>query len=590
MSEKIKLIINDNRIKALIALFAVMCICNISTANILSVVLLLGLYYFFREKKNNGGISIKVLSGIFGFIMVACARGKIQEFLVYFEDKRSYTGFLVLSMMLCFIGMYLIFLQGLQLLYTVLPKIELLKEEKGEALTKKHIIYGILICMVAWAPYLLLNFPGVLTSDSVDQLSQAMGVSSYSNHHPWIHTLVIQLFYQIGFFFTQNPTISVAFYTVFQMLFLASIVSCFVVYLYNAGVKNKICIGILAYYTIVPYNAVYAITMWKDVLFGAVVFLFSVTIYYIYRMDRDKIAEKEGKKIFFFYFILGVATALFRSNGWYAVLLCIPVLTVVFKKYWKSLIIANMMIILSVCLFKGPLMEYYNVSSSDFVESLSIPIQQVARVVAEDKVLTDEQIAQIEQVVSLEALKEEYAPLVSDPIKDAIRDGNQQYLVDNKLDYFLLWVEIGIEHPVTYFEAYREGTEGYYYPDVQYWNVKCGVKENELGVEVVGLYNTNLAYIARVLYENWYRLIPIGGLLASIGSVVWLLWILIVYCIQKKEWKKLMVFLPVVAIWLSILVATPLWAEFRYIYSLFYTVPLFIVVALHREKKKEIAE
>ena len=44
-------------------------------------------------------------------------------------------------------------------------------------------------------------------------------------------------------------------------------------------------------------------------------------------------------------------------------------------------------------------------------------------------------------------------------------------------------------------------------------------------------------------------------------------------CIVKKRARLLMAFLPVVAVFLTLMISTPVYAEFRYIYCLFTTLP-----------------
>ena len=46
--------------------------------------------------------------------------------------------------------------------------------------------------LICWLPYFLTLYPGVVTWDSEWQVEQAIGLSSYSNHQPWIQTLMIK--------------------------------------------------------------------------------------------------------------------------------------------------------------------------------------------------------------------------------------------------------------------------------------------------------------------------------------------------------------------------------------------------------------
>ena len=72
--------------------------------------------------------------------------------------------------------------------------------------------------------------------------------------------------------------------------------------------------------------------------------------------------------------------------------------------------------------------------------------------------------------------------------------------------------------------------------------------------------------------------IPVFNLFFSNGAAIWLYMFLFGLCIAKKKYSQLILFVPVLAVWLTLLVATPLDNEFRYVYNVFATLPLMCVV------------
>lgn len=78
-----------------------------------------------------------------------------------------------------------------------------------------------LLCLLCWLPYFLYQYPGIMTPDSINQFEQVLHVMPYSNHHPWMHTLLIGAFYNLGYRLTGNMVIAMSFYTFFQMCLLA---------------------------------------------------------------------------------------------------------------------------------------------------------------------------------------------------------------------------------------------------------------------------------------------------------------------------------------------------------------------------------
>ena len=57
---------------------------------------------------------------------------------------------------------------------------------------------------------------------------------------------------------------------------------------YKEKLHPYFILGCLAYFALFPVNAFYAVTLWKDVLLGAVVLLFSLSIWKICREKGEK--------------------------------------------------------------------------------------------------------------------------------------------------------------------------------------------------------------------------------------------------------------------------------------------------------------
>ena len=172
-----------------------------------------------------------------------------------------------------------------------------------------------------------------------------------------------------------------------------------------------------------------------------------------------------------------------------------------------------------------------------------------------------------------------------DPIKTLVRQtGNQEYIAEHKVDYFKLWIELGIEHPSTYLKAQIDQTKGYWYPDIQYWVTTTMMKENSWGMYRDSKMPGCVLNIMRFV-ETLYKQIPILGLLWSIGFYTWTMILLAGVTICRK--KSIAPFFPVAAILLSLFIATPVQAEFRYSYAMMTTIPLFIMIACSEEKRQD---
>ncbi|MBO4899618.1 MAG: hypothetical protein J5509_04950, partial [Lachnospiraceae bacterium] len=149
---------------------------------------------------------------------------------------------------------------------------------RGSFITKRFFIRAgiIFVCLL---PFFLMNYPGTMTIDSYEQLNQARGIYPYYDLHPWAHTMFIGVMYRIGYAVTGSELAGIAAFTIAQMILLAISVSYSIESLAEAGLGKTGRIALLLGYLLYPYNVAYAITMWKDVLFGAAVLVFTVTLY-----------------------------------------------------------------------------------------------------------------------------------------------------------------------------------------------------------------------------------------------------------------------------------------------------------------------
>ena len=134
-------------------------------------------------------------------------------------------------------------------------------------------------------------------------------------------------------------------------------------------------------------------------------------------------------------------------------------------------------------------------------------------------------------------------------------------------------------------------TSGYWYADVQYWVYNCTwgditVDPNELGVvndpKLPSFVASGLKYLS-----GCYDIVPFYGLIWSIGLYVWALFAALALTILKK--RSILPFLPPIALWLSLLVASPVYAEFRYAYPIIITVPFLCAVSLFDAKEKPLS-
>lgn len=436
-----------------------------------------------------------------------------------------------------------------------------------------------LCCMFCWLPYYLYQYPGIMTPDSINQFEQILGVIPWSNHHPWVHTLVFGFFYHIGYALTGNMVTAVSVYTFFQMCLLAGSAAYFISTLRSHKIRPFILLLIMAFYALIPYHAVFSVTIWKDIPFAAATLFFSCAIL------RLSIQNSVNAKNLFVFMISGVMICLFRSNGWYAFLLALPFLLFGFRHKAKAVYPPLFAALLLAVIVKYPVMNAFGVQQPDFIESVSIPMQQITAVICNDRYLSEEERALIENVVDLTYIHELYNPTFADNIKELVRAGNQDYLTAHKNEFLKLWINLGLRYPGDYLTAYVKQTYGYWYPDSFYLVAEAeGVSATNLGVSHTPLIGGPLVIKAKEIAIKLGGMVPIYGTLWSMGVACWILLFSISVSVIRQDYNRLICYLPGIALLLSVLAATPVATEFRYVYFMVLCLPFYLLTAILPEE------
>ncbi len=436
-----------------------------------------------------------------------------------------------------------------------------------------------LCCLFCWLPYYLYQYPGIMTPDSINQFEQVLGVIPWSNHHPWVHTLVFGFFYRVGYALTGNMVTAVSVYTFFQMCFLAGSVAYFISTLRSHKIRPFVLLLIMAFYALIPYHAVFSVTIWKDIPFAAAVLLFSCAVF------RLSIQNRVCAGNLLVFLISSVMICLFRSNGWYAFLLALPFLLFGFRHKAKAVYPPLFAALLLAVIVKYPVMDAFGVQQPDFIESVSIPMQQITAVICNDRYLSEEERALIEEVVDLTYIRDLYNPTFADNIKELVRAGNQDYLVAHKNEFLKLWIHLGLRYPGDYLSAYVKQTYGYWYPDSFYLVAEAeGVSATNLGVSHTPLIGGPLVIKSKEIAVKLGSMVPIYGTLWSMGVACWVLLFSVSVSVIRRDYHRLICYLPGAALLLSVLVATPVATEFRYVYFLVLCLPFYLITAILPEE------
>lgn len=184
--------------------------------------------------------------------------------------------------------------------------------------------------------------------------------------------------------------------------------------------------------------------------------------------------------------------------------------------------------------FKISVLDALNVKQPDTIEALSIPAQQIARVVVEEKELTDEQKVLLNNIVDVEKIPEVYSSYISDPIKNLIREkSNQEYLRRHKSAFINLYIQLGLKYTIEYIQACVDQTRGYWNAGYSYWRWTTGVADNEFGITRI-IFSERMDSLRKEYMNLWEKSL-ILQIFLCIGVYVWIILILTCRTVIKKN-------------------------------------------------------
>ncbi len=464
----------------------------------------------------------------------------------------------------------------------ILKAVEFAGEKKN--LTHNDFSLKILLCYtciiyICCIPFFALNFPGVLTVDSLSQLGQVMGIVERSNHHPWIHTAIIGLFYNMGYGLTGSMYVGIACYTSFQILMVGLCVGYAVECMYEAGIKNGVRITILICFVMLPYNLMYAVTMWKDILFTMSVLVFTITVIRINSAlsDGTQVDKKYGTRDSVIFVISALFMCVLRHNGFYAFVATVLIWLFIKRKTHKRYMVLSAAVILVSLLCSGPLMKACSVAPGEYVYNMCMPLQQVGRVIATGEEIEPKQTEWLEKVNTLDYIRAGFDVQCADPMFAWVLDGDEEYFNSHKSEFIKIWFQIGLKHPLTYIKAFGDLTKGYWTPMNPQQTVYFGMSDNDLGLCLKPVIEGPVLIKINELLTKFYGIIPVYGTFYSMGSFFWLLLVLGAICIVSGNIHKLFAFLPSLMLTFTLFIATPLVADLRYGYALLVILPYLAV-------------
>lgn len=336
----------------------------------------------------------------------------------------------------------------------------------GERKQNKKIVFSWKILFViwlfmflCWLPSFLAYFPGICSYDFSIQMGQ-IETGNYSDHHPFMHTLLIEFCWKIGKEIFSSGTIGIAIYSILQMLILSFAFSYACYVLIQTGISKSLLIFLSFFCSIFPANVYMSVSATKDTIFSAFVLIFLMSCLMILRKEQAQ------KKYYIFYMVGAVGCIWFRNNGRYAILVSIVMIMLFFlfdkkqKKRYKTILWCSVVAFLIAMGSLHVVQNKIGCTQGDRREMLSIPIQQWARIVSLHKEELDSETYDfIVSCISEEGLFA-YDPHISDPVK---RYTNTTEILNQAGTFISTYIKLFFKYPNEYVNAFLIQNIGFYY-------------------------------------------------------------------------------------------------------------------------------
>lgn len=463
---------------------------------------------------------------------------------------------------------------------------------------KHPIITTIIFILLCRLPYIVIYFPFSATGDTYDSLCQFFNLDTswskdmvnlinpniyLNSHHPVFFTLLFGSVLKLGAAI-HSFALGAFLYTIIQTIFSTIIFTFIIYYMKKINIPLWIRITTLLFFGLIPIISSYTILAVKDTPSALFTLLYIVFLIQIVRNYNSIF----NSKIIIIYFIINMLLVmLFRNNGIITLIFSYPFLFILYKKYWKKLLIVFLIPITIYFSFNQIMYKVFDVSKGSPKEMLSIPFMQIARVVSVKgtKAFSKKDKLIIDKIIGFDDLGSRYMPNISDYVKDKYNKNTTKKDLKN---FFKVWFKYLWKYPNIYIESFINSTYQYFYPneDMEDFNLgldsRVALKFHINNIEKYQNTRINFLYIIKILSKT-----PIIGIFFHVACYTWFLLISCAYIIYKKNYKYLIPLSPLLSV-LLVCLASPLNGSIRYTLPIIFSLPTCIIVTYITYKESKI--
>ena len=184
-------------------------------------------------------------------------------------------------------GFWILIYLTLKSLFFLLEKERVIKKPEGkQSVYVKHFqLFGFLIILAGWLPWILMNYPGTSCPDGNLQLRQFLGDAEWAAGHPPLSSVIMGALFTFGRWIG-DANFGFFLYCFFQTCVGAWIFTYSLKKLLDMGIPSGWCtVGIL-FFAFTPFWGTYAQWFEKDLLYAAIA---ALQVVFLMEVDRKSV-------------------------------------------------------------------------------------------------------------------------------------------------------------------------------------------------------------------------------------------------------------------------------------------------------------
>ncbi len=459
---------------------------------------------------------------------------------------------------------------------------------RGASVRQLPYLFYFLVFSLSYTATLLAFFPGIINYDFQGEIVQYM-TGEYLASHPIFHSMLTGVLYQLGTVLFGSVTAGAAAYSIFQLLSLSAMYA-WCLWVIQKRVPLWAALLLTAAMAILPFNGVLAISTIKDALFTGLCAMLCVTLWEIAEAPAAFISSR--RKLIRLC-LISLLMCLLRHNAVFAVIpAAVAVIALCRGARRKAVIVCSVTLLL--CIGTPRLLQTVtNATEILSSELMSVPCQQLMRTAARATDLTEEEYEEISDWFH-DAIHR-YRPHFADPAKGSNFD--LQRYTEHPEEYWSVYLKYAKRYPRIYIEAFLANCMGIWHPDdTTHAHTMDGedwdyiyLRTGNIIPEMVGEVNAR-SYLPA--YRNWiynsthhsnHEDIPLYSQLFKPSTYVYLLLLLTMLLLHRRERRLALCTLPVWGIVFSILFSAAVLV--RYAYPIMICVPMLLLLILFSDKR-----